>query len=253
MPAFLSDWTFWSFVVAALALWLSQIPPLKYVFQTAKLELEVFPRVSLSHRIGRSNFQIYLTVFNVGGRSVRLRSITLTLYRNGELVGEHPVINYFQDSSSNTPVLFTPKTLPVEAEWSHNCWFFVPFSRDHEREFRTLSADLQTDIAAKARAQRMADPNDTTLVVAEPENIAPLRDFFDREFELVAGEYRMQIELNGDVTSVSKDYDFTIFESDERFLRDLTEDYKYGAGVYFDRQDKSAWLSVDIRERGGTT
>ena len=112
-----------------------------------------------------------------------------------------------------------------------------------------MTSTLQRDVGTKAHEQRLINPNNRELAVADPENVGPLREFFAQQFQLLAGEYRLRIELIGDVTLSSKEYDFTIFESEEQFFRDVVEDYKYGAGVYFEREDKNNWLIINMRER----
>jgi len=86
------------------------------------------------------------------------------------------------------------------------------------------------------------------LVEADEEVITPLMRAFEERFSLVAGEYRMRVTaIAGDI-HVQKDYDFTIFESDEQDLRELADDYKFGAWIYWERTDKEKYLRVPVRE-----
>ena len=49
------DWTFWSAVVAFLALVLSQLPPLHILFRRAKLDAEGHSQMRITHNIGNPN------------------------------------------------------------------------------------------------------------------------------------------------------------------------------------------------------
>ena len=84
---FYLDWTFWAVVVAFLALVLSQLPPIHIMFQRAKLDVEAYSRIHLTHKIGNPNAQLHLIVSNVGGREVKVKSIALHLKRGDE---DHP-------------------------------------------------------------------------------------------------------------------------------------------------------------------
>jgi hypothetical protein len=42
---FLSDWKFWSFFVAVVALILTQLPPIVLWFKKAKLDLELYSNI----------------------------------------------------------------------------------------------------------------------------------------------------------------------------------------------------------------
>lgn len=80
---FYLDWTFWTAVVALLALVLSQFPPLYVLFRPAQLEVEAFERIHVSHNLGEPNATLHLLITNSGGREVQIKSISLSFHPDG--------------------------------------------------------------------------------------------------------------------------------------------------------------------------
>jgi len=81
---FYLDWTFWAVVVAFLALVLSQLPPIHIMLRRAKLDVEAYSRIHLTHKIGNPNAQLHLIISNVGGQEVKVKSIVLHFKRGDE-------------------------------------------------------------------------------------------------------------------------------------------------------------------------
>jgi len=46
---FYQDWTFWAVLVAAIAIILSQIPPIHVLIKRAKLDMELYSRINITH------------------------------------------------------------------------------------------------------------------------------------------------------------------------------------------------------------
>jgi len=87
---------------------------------------------------------------------------------------------------------------------------------------------LRQDIFEK----RKQDPEN--LVEADQANVVPVLTFFEEKFRWLPGEYRMDIEVVGDHATITKRTRFIIFESESQELRAHSNDYKYGARVYWE-------------------
>lgn len=222
------DWSFWAVVIAALAVALSQSPPIRLWFKRPRLDIELYSRIALTHKLGNPNAQIHIIISNVGGRTVRIRSLRLKFTRNGEHTFELPAQSYLQAPTDKDSVLFTPFSLNPGAEWSHiaNCLNF--FGRDDEKRYRDMESNLRQEIVAK----RQQAPD--TLVEADVQYVQPLLEFFDRKFNWLPGEYELEVAVQGNSVQANGNYTFTIFESESNELRTQTEGYKYGAGVYWE-------------------
>ncbi len=120
------------------------------------------------------------------------------------------------------------------------------FGREEEREYRAIEGRLKTDILEK---RKQIEGEAKELLEAEPENIAPFLEFFNRRFIWTAGEYEILIKVKTEnsVADVARKYRFTIFEYYEEELRSATDGFKYGDGIYWD-SNISKNVVLDIKE-----
>jgi hypothetical protein len=226
------DWQFWSAVVAGLALILTQLPPVNLWFRPSRLEVEVHSRVQLTHKVGNPNLGMYLGIRNVGGRELRVRTITVSLAREGQALGTYPVLNYFETSSSTSAVLFVPFTLRPSESWAHFANFLRLFDRNTEKLYREMESALRLDIR-----QKLADrpEHEKAPVVADEQNVLPFMQMFNKLFVWLPGEYTLdlKIDVESGKTVYGKSYRFTLYESESEELRSHTEDYKHGGGLAY--------------------
>ncbi|TMU73251.1 hypothetical protein FGJ01_16925 [Hydrogenophaga intermedia] len=238
------DWQFWSAVVALLALVLTQLPPIKLWFRPTRLEVEVHSRVQLTHKVGNPNFGMYVGIRNIGGRDIRVRTMSVSLSRDGQVLGTYPIFNFFETPSSSSAVLFVPFTLRPSETWAHGSNFLRVFDRNTEKLYRERESILRSDIRRKLAAREECDKE---LVVAEPENVAPFMEMFDRLFVFLPGEYTLDLRIDADSSKpvFGRRYRFTLFESDSEELRSHTEDYKHGGGLAYN-VDRHAGVFIPL-------
>lgn len=231
---FYLDWTFWAVAVSVVALILSQLPPIHILLRRAKLDVEAYSRMHLTHKVGNPNAQLHLIISNSGGRELRIRGIALRLRRGTEDEFVLPAQTYLQSPGDKEAVLLTSFKLKPKEEWAHIVNFLKFFSRQDEKHYRQLEANLRQDILAKHDA--LVDKN--LVVMADDENVQPLIKFFESKFRWLPGEYELtlQVQVQPERASLSKRYRVTLFESDSKELTDYRDDYKYGFGVCLDSQ-----------------
>ena len=228
---FYQDWQFWSAVVAAIALLLSQLPPLHILFRRAGLKCEAFSRIHLTHRIGNPNAQWHLIIVNIGGKAIRVKSIALQFHRNGSEVTTLQAQSYLRTPDAQENVMFTPFRIGQSEEWAHVINYFNLFSRDDEKEFRRIESAMRTDILSKREA--LVDKSKD--VTTDPRILDQTMAFFNRHFTWEHGEYEVTLKVVTDhqVADIMKSFRFTLFESESNELRSYTEAYQFGAGVFF--------------------
>jgi hypothetical protein len=234
MVPFYLDWKFWSVAVAVIALILSQLPPIHILLRRAKLDVEVYNRMLLTHKVGNPNAQLHLIISNPGGRELRIKGIALRLRRGKEDEFVLPAQNYLQSPGDKEAVLLTSFKLKPKEEWAHIVNFLNFFSRQDEKSYRQLESNLRQDILIKRNA--LVDQN--IIATANDENVQPLLKFFESKFRWLPGEYELtlQIQVEPERASLSRRYRITLFESDSKELTDYRDDYKYGFGVCLDSQ-----------------
>ena len=239
---FYQDWTFWTMVVAALELILSQFPPLLTLLKGNRLELEAFNIIDLTHSLGNPNARLYVAINNLGGRNVKIKSIKLTFSRGKEIFSL-PAQAYYPTLSDQKAVILPPFSLKPGETWEHITQFYESFSREDEKLSRQLIANNRADILKK----REALPIDSKVnVEADQKNVLPLIDFFNKLFKWNLGEYEtvLSVETESAKTNISKKYRITLFESDSTQLKSYTDDYKIGMGVCWQDYDKHSTIPL---------
>ena len=240
------DWSFWAVAIAALALILSQFSPIHKLIGRAKLTLELYSRMHVTHKIGNPNLQLHVIVSNVGGRSVRVKGFTAKLKRDGKDITALPAQGYLQESIDKNAILFTGFRLKSKEEWSHTVNFFNHFSRTEEKRYRTAELALKSDIIEK---RKLPENKDRLVVEADAKYVPPLDKLFEEKFIWFPGEYELEISVvtsDKKVTAEQK-YRFTLFESDSADLSKVKDDYKYGDGICWDSGNYSGVI-VQIAE-----
>jgi len=163
---------------------------------------------------------------------VLLRSRVKNHFFTQDLSFTLPAQNYLQAPGDKDTVLLTSFKLKPKDEWAHIVSFLNFFSRTDEKAFRQIESNLKSDIFAKKEIPENKDK----LVEATPSNVQPVIEFFQHKFRWVPGEYEIALEIQTEPqhAGVLKGYRVTLFESDSTELRSYADDYKFGAGVYWD-------------------
>lgn len=229
---FYTDWTFWSAAVAFVAIVLSQIPPLHLLLKPRRVEVEVNSRIQITHKVGNPNVGLHVSIANRGGRNLRIRSLGLTISREGKHLISMPAQNYFEKQSDTSSVLFVPFSLAAGEHWSHGVNFLNFFDRPTEKFYRASEAALRSDIHEKLKNKNR---DSQELATAEPDLSEPFVQLFSRLFIWEPGEYVVELIVETEPASATytKKYRFTLYESDTEELKKHIDDYKYGGGIYF--------------------
>jgi hypothetical protein len=234
---FYTDSGFWQgvggvgqWIVAGIALILSQCPPVRLWFKHPKLDVECFDRIALDEEMGLPNAQWHLSITNTGGREVRVKKVGLVFSRDGDR-REMDARGYFENPSDTQANLLVPFRLKPRDAWTHNVTFVKFAAREARQQFREHANALKNDILAK----RAVLPKDHPWVEAEPELVQPLLATFNNNFFWGAGEYQLELRVETDSpkADMQRTFRFTLFESDSDQLRAHGEQLKFGNGVYY--------------------
>jgi hypothetical protein len=240
-----SDWSFWTVVVAAIAIALSQLPPIHILLKKASLDMELYSRIHITHKVGNPNLSSHLILNNNGGRVIKIRKITATIKKDGKQIAVLPAQNYLQNPNDKTPILLTTFSLKPKQEWAHTVNFLNYFSRTDEKEYRKAESKLKTNIMEKRKITQEKD----SLIEADSKYVKPFTDIFNAKFLWHADEYEMcvSVNVNPEKASIEKTYRFTLFESDSEELSKHKDDFKYGDGLYWNSANHLG-LSIQIIE-----
>ncbi len=240
------DWSFWAVVVAALAIALSQLPPVLSWFKRAKLEIEPYSKIAITHKVGNPNIQLHLIINNIGGRKIRVKDIHVEVERDGIEVANLQAQNYLQSQSDKDTLLFTAFSLKPGEEWAHITNFLNYFNREDENLFRSLEKEMLSDFHAK---RDTFGHDHKGLIEIESDLVQPFHEFFNRKFIWKAGEYNLNVFVRTDSPKVDliRRYRFTLFESHVTHLHAITEHFKYGGEISWDPNIQTNVI-VDIKE-----
>ncbi len=176
--------------------------------------------------------QAQLIIHNLGGRPVRVTSVTAKIFRDRDEIASFDARSFLQNPTDTNAALLTTFYVQPKGEWVHIVNFLNYLTRIEENKYRSAEAKLKDDIFEKRK--QIIDKE--TLAAASPELVTPFIEMFKQKFVWNPGEYRMQITLETvpPKAGLSKVYRFVLFESDTEVLNKFTEGYKHGDGIYFE-------------------
>lgn len=81
--------------------------------------------------------------------------------------------------------------------------------------------------------------NTKKLIEHAPEYVEQAKNFFQQHFIWLPGEYTIvvNIQTDQDSSNISKAFNFILFETQSDQLKKITEEYKYGGGIWWDPEN----------------
>lgn len=241
LSPFYSEWSFWAVFIAVVALVLSQIPPLHLLFKKAKIDIELYSRILVTHKVGNPNLTCHLILNNMGGRTLRVKKIYAKIERDGKPIVTLPAQNYNVKTNDKNSILLTSFNIKPQSEWGQTTNFLNYFERAEEKAYKEAEVLLKEDLLKK-----LEKPG-TTVVKADTHLIKTFQDMFNKMFIWEPGEYTLTMVVNADPLKdeAQKQYRFTLFESDSQNMKNYTKDYDTGGGIFIDIE-KHAGVSIQI-------
>lgn len=239
-----TDWKFWSFLVAAIALVLSQLPPLHILLRRAKLDLELYSRISITHKVGNPNLTAHLIIRNIGGRKLRIKSIVAEIHRDNNLICALPAQTFMSDPLDKQTMILTSFNLSPDEESSFVANFLNYFSRDEEKIYKAAEKKLKDKISEIRKSLK-----EDEIAKVDESYCLPFEDLFKKKFIWKAGEYRLSIWVKTETPTADlcKSFRFTLFESQSDELSSYMNDINTGAGIYWLSSEHSG-IGIEIEE-----
>jgi hypothetical protein len=249
----LKDPTFWTAVIALLALVLSQLPPVHVLLKRRELLVILQEHLFLYHYLGNTQLLAFLELHNTGGRDITIAKIDCAI-TDGD--GHHwslPAQTYLSRQPSPAagqpaPELFIGRiSLKPGGHWAETVHFFKVWSVQDEEDVSKLTARMKADINAKL-AERKPEESKKPAE-ADDRLVKEATDLFEKKFNMAKGNYRLIIAALSESKEALavRGFDFTLFDHHIRALRSATEDYKFGAGVYYQNLDPSRQAVLRLR------
>ncbi|MFJ4496329.1 hypothetical protein [Pseudomonas atacamensis] len=236
----LNNMEFWAVIISLISLGVSLQPKIAAKIKGPKLEIEANSGISLSHKYGFTNIMWHLTILNTGGTELRIKKIAITLTHNNNVV-EIPARTYFKTMESISPILLSPFKLKPGEDTSHNFCFFPILNRNEDRMIR--------EIESKAKIETAPDETTDTPRPMQFQTFKQLQSIYLQNFALSHGEYQIEldIETSAAQADIHRKFRFTLFEGDEKDLRDTTAGYISGNGVCRAPTD-IVWFNIPLTD-----
>jgi len=242
------DLKFWAIVISIISLAFSIYPTIRNWLKGRRLQIEPQDAVMLSHQLGYTNLNWALTLVNTGGLTIRVKNLHIVLKKDGEAV-KIPMRNFYRNFDAKAPSLYSPITLKPGEEATHVFCFFHKLPRSEDKALGELIWQASQEIS-----KPVGRALDTPFNMAQPlklseEILSKIHAIFQENFYLKCGEYEISVhaqdENNKNITS--RICRFTIFESDERNLRLVTERYSSGDGITY-HSEQNVWFYTSLTD-----
>lgn len=242
------DLKFWAIVISIVSLAFSTYPTIRNWWKGKMLQIEPQDAVALSHKWGYTNINWALTLINTGGVTIRIKKLHIVLKKDGKSFNI-PMRNFFRTPDAKFPSLYSSITLNPGDEVNHTFCFFHKLPRSEEKAIREIISQANHELS-----QPIEGSSGDSFKFIQPrklseEIINKIDAIFKTNFLLTCGEYEIGVyaqDENGNKIA-SRTSRFTIFESDERDLRSITERYPSGDGVTY-HSEQNAWFPTNLTD-----
>ncbi len=234
---------FWSIVIAFIAILLSQVPPVKLWFKKAKLEIDTYESLWISHHIGNPLVQINLILKNVGGRTISVNKIFINVFRDGEKINILHLKNYLDKLNDTSYLQFGKFELKPNEDWNHGARFLNFFSREDSKKYKEADRKIKNEI------EKLKTPTEPNKIIKVDKSFTkPFIELFDKHFQWKDGNYSLDIhvETENDTANIVKTIKFTIFESlKEEFENDKNR-YESGDRIFWYSDNyHGEWIDIE--------
>jgi hypothetical protein len=234
---------FWSIMIASIAIILSQVSPVKLWFKKAKLEIDTYESIWISHHVGNPIVQINLILKNIGGRKISINKIFIDIFRDGEKISTLPLKNYLDKLNDTSYLQFGKFELEPNKEWNHGAKFLNFFSREDSKKYKEAERNIKNEI------EKLKVPTDQNKIIKADQSFTkPFIELFDKHFQWKDGNYslNLHIKTEDNTANIVKTIKFTIFESlKEEFESDKIR-YESGDRIFWYSDNYNGeWIDIE--------
>ncbi|KQN56366.1 hypothetical protein ASE99_10130 [Serratia sp. Leaf51] len=223
-------WVAASAIAAFLAIFLSQIPPVRTFIGRKKPNITTSRILSISHLLGVPSAQLYINLENVSPKPLRIRNISLKIKKLGSSEIELPAFGFFDRPELAYQTAFAPLTIKPNAEWAKNINFFVPLQGDAEQKYKEISYGIRNNLNMKRGAIDSSLPVPLESLIVDDELINTADLLYKTNRYWVTGDYEVTLIITTDSskTFVEKKFTFLLNSIEIQELDAVAERYKYG-------------------------
>ncbi len=238
-----------SFIIAVIALILSQLRPLYEYIEKPKFNVSLSPQLHVTHYLGNVNLSPFIQIRNSGKASGTIKRIELYVENkdNPNYRIKLPAYSYFLQPTSTatgqvpTQIPIGQITLDSNKSWQYFLSCFFPFSKKEQATASGLLNEVNTQI------QEQLVPDDLILKYIDDDLFNRIASFTkDRLNKFDIGEYYLLLMVWSDGNNnpeIKKLFTFTVFSSDIDRMNEITELYKSGAGLIYTAPNRLGFMA----------
>lgn len=247
----------WSFWIAFLAVVLSQLPPIRDMIKGTKLRIATADMAQFSHFFGNSKMYLWVTLENVGGKSISINRIICFIRKkqNGKvhtLAAKTYWLTQSLSTEKPTEVPLAEIILKPGERFSAflHFWDTHSWEKAIEGDIKSITLQVGDNIAKKIneREKSVKDVpiNELPLVEADPQLIQGALKIVESQRKLEVGEYDLLVVAYSNQCQKPQNilgFELTLFESDIKNIFEDIDDYKFGFGICFPSKKRSTAFS----------
>lgn len=225
----------WSAVLSAIAIVLSQSPPVKDWFPNDSLIIKYGDRIGINNAIGLTGYHVTMELENNGNTTLPIESVKLTVVDPNAITKIYTAETLSTPSSSGAVLNLPVASLALEPgqRWSGSVFFNKNISPNEEESFNSIRLLISQNIQEKIQSQTWDEYNPNSNMPADEDVFKQAVDFFNSKFDLEKGLHRASVEVKiRNKDSVIEPFEFTLFEYHFEMIKAQVSDYKYGFGIY---------------------
>lgn len=242
-------------VVAVLALVLSQVPPLRSLFDRPEIKVNVGGSSFLSHHLGRIIMEIPISIRNLGSADETISRVEMVLRRqddpnqpveflfDGDSIVRARNIKLCDLGAPSDETTFIPVRIRANDEWGAMLVCRQRCSKDQVEKVQEIMSDARRHMAeTPVRLFQMNRPSLPDYIVQA------MKDHHKSRLGLSKGTFELQvIAYNAAGVRVSEATRLIgIDESHLRMFDSQAELYKYGFGVFFVSADPTYRFEIPL-------
>lgn len=245
---FLKNSSFWSSIIAGFALIFSLSPPISQWVKNESLVMIHSNRTAINNYFGILSYGLQVDLKNDGNTIINLSSLVLEItYPNTEIkTFTAETINKYTGGQNAIVTPFTSVLIKPNEQWNNLVYFYFPIDPNMEDELNMVKFKIVEDLA-----EQQASIGGQRLIKAPRHLVEQAKNLFDRNFDLVKGQYIAKIKAySKDKVVVEKTFYFLVHDFQVNANKSQTNDYKFGNGIYSPAQQvKMTWVKNNFEWR----
>lgn len=241
--------SFFSVVIAGLALVLSQFPPIRSWIPHTNLQIQCAEKLGIINELGFIGYGLFLELDNDGNTLIEVEEISLKIKSPSNQINVYKAKSLATISGSSISPYFPVTALEVKENerWLGAVNFRKKISSTEDEIFYKMKLKVSKDISDKWQNKSWEDENPNSNVEISAESAYEVNNFFKSNFDLRKGQYEgtLEIKVKGKSKPFTYNFRYDIFEYHFEIFKAQLSDYKYGYGIIFPiLREKKVYVTI---------